>query len=114
MEPKECEEELELIKKARNSETVILEQSPPTYGYDFEKETRKVLEDPGIKTLKDLERNINGEIDSIRISSSTKVFKVGQATPPISNVDDFQGYQKTAKVQIGDLIIMWDYRYVGN
>ena len=116
MESKQFEEELELIKKARNSETIVLEASPPTppnYGYGFEEETREVLEDPEIKTVSNLEHSLFCRLDKHSVEVRIKVFKVGQATPPIENVDDSQGYQKTAKVRIGDLIIMYDWRYIG-
>ena len=106
--------ELELINNSRNSEIEVLENSPPDYAFEWATETKAQLVDPQNKTFEELAHSIRFAIESIRTEVSCQVHKASDHVPPIKNVDDFQGYQKTFKVRVGDLIISYHWKYIGN
>ena len=105
--------ELELINQSRNSEIVVLEQSPPGYGFDFETETKKGLSNPENTTFELLLNDITCSNTKCHSDLACSVHKVGDDVPSIENVDASGGYRKNAKVQVGKLILKYEWVYIG-
>ena len=106
--------EQELINKSRNSEIEVLEQSPPSYAFEWESETKAQLIDPKNTTFEGLAESIRSAIETHKTAVLCSVHKASDTVPPIKNVEENQGYLRTYKVRVGDLIIKYHWTYVGS